>query len=694
MGRQVFKLNEIPTKNKVIIIDDYSPNYNYIVEDDKIYYSRKGRNDYWVDISDNEAARQNLLNFLHDNYNFKGYEDREKEIYNLVKEGKFDRNTFGVKQLDEPFKWPDTPERDAWQYWQEKRLPQWKLKSKPRKSDGEIFMEALRNELDKHPTVKKYTGVSIDNKGNITWTNPITVDRIRNKLTVQNPGDIGNIWNTVINGDLDLAYKMIQNGIIRMADKNSENSPDPISNFVVPQAPDIESRYGLIPVSITGDTIRNFNQRLSPQQYIIPESLDVQDFQFGYRNRGNYTPIESEAASVTAFNNFLPFGKHNKNFKTYIGIDPNGNLKAGDISQFGEGDFLTGTYSNDIASFMKDANGNIVMTKSVANPMQNQPAYILWNNGNLVEKPNGQAVNILVRKDDKIGNQYGNVTGGRVLVRVGNELRLLSGSVQDIDRQFEDMKKRHNANYGTFYTLDNGSFNRGIRTYSGRITSDELREYDALNSSGGNFLYLKPRTRFTSDTVLTPHIRTVNSDSYKKGHALNNSQQGIVLHHTGEYNTYNDIIQDLTIPKGQIIPFRNEPQKREASAHVVIGRNGNRTVLATPDKVTFHAGESAWNGQLNVNDFMIGIEFEGDTNKRDLTSEQIQSAIEYMTPIIRNNNIRLEDITTHQQVRNLWLDYARKAEQSTEGVQTKPDINQRNYAKIIEALKQRLYYER
>lgn len=55
---------------------------------------------------------------------------------------------------------------------------------------------------------------------------------------------------------------------------------------------------------------------------------------------------------------------------------------------------------------------------------------------------------------------------------------------------------------------------------------------------------------------------------------------------------------------------------------------------------------------------MLGIEFQGDTNRKDLTPQQIQSAVEYMTPIIRANNIRLEDIVTHQQIRDLWFDYA------------------------------------
>ena len=501
-------------------------------------------------------------------------------------------------------------------------------------------------------------------------------------LKVKNPGDAGTVWNKILDGEFSTAFNIAYNGIQRAYEKRAGN--DPISNFQIPGQADTSTKYAIRPGTFTGDTIKTFNQRVSPQQYIIPESIDVNEYTFGYRNRGNYNPINTEAAAITAFRNFKPFGKHDTRFKTYIGIDKNGNLKAGDISQFSQGDYLSGTYSNEIASFMKDSKGNIVMTKSLKNPLQNQPAYIIWDNGKLVKKPTGQAINILVRKDDPVGNQYGNVTGGRVLVRVGNELRLLSGSVKDIDRQFEEMKKRNKTDHGTFYTLDNGSFNRGFRTYNRVLTSKDLRKYDQLNSGGGNFLYLRrkkaPVQAFRSDTIWTPNVRTVNDESYKKGHGLQNEQKGIVLHHTAFMgDNLQGVVNHLTRKGGE-------------SAHVIIGFDGTRKVLARPSQVTFHAGQSVWNKRANVNDFMIGIEFQGDTNQKNLTQKQIDSAVEYMAPIIRQNNIRLEDIVTHQQVRDMYNDYARKNGGKT--APSKPDINYANYVRIIEALKKKVYYEK
>lgn len=679
------KFSEIPTKNKLIVIDNYqnSP-FNYIVEDDKIYYSQKGK-DHWVDISDNDFARQNLFKFLNDNYGFRGYEDREKEIYDLIQQGKFDRNTFGKEPpKPQPQPKPVLPSRAPKPEIQ-------KQKPKEKKSGNNWFVNAtIGAAVAENPFAMQSAGWNTDSKGN--WRQTATKNPSKNSgnilqaLKVNNPGDLGAIWNTILEGRIGEAVNIVKNGISRAIDKRNGAENDPVSNFVIPGGSDTSTKYLLRPGSITGDTIKTFNQRVSPQQYIIPESLDVNEFTFGYRNRGDNTPIQSEAASITAFNNFLPYGRHKAGYQTYIGIDSNGKLKVGDISQFGTGDFLTGTYSNEIASFMKDKNGNIVMSKSIKNPQQNQPAYIVWDNGKLVEKPRGQAINVLVRKDDPVGNQYGNVTGGRVLVKVGDELRLLSGSVQDIDRQFEEMKKRNKADHGTFYTLDNGSFNRGLRTYNKQFTSSDLAKYDALNSTGGNFLYIKdkvtPTPKFRSDTVWTPNVRTVNDESYKKGHSLTNEQKGITLHHTAFMdNDLTGVVKHLTRPNGE-------------SAHVVIGFDGARKVLARPDQVTFHAGQSAWNGRANVNDFMVGIEFQGDTNRKDLTPQQIESAVEYMEPIIRANNIRLEDIVTHQQIRDLYFDYAKKNGQSTKGVLPKPDINEANYKKIIEALLRKVYYEK
>ena len=793
------KLEEIPTKNQIRVINNYSPNYDYIVEGDKMYYAIKGRN-HWVDISDNDKARANLYDFLGTKYDFRGYDDDEKEIWSQIKQGTFNYQQYRegknkpapVKQNTIPTQQPAKQQSQKLvtvrvgtagggfmnvqvpEYMTERvdsgdpfSLPRVKLdymgdvyrmakeKHPERYSDpadnvlnwipfailtggrglenmGYRFISPLVNRMIQGASnvggravasisnLASNAGRTITNMGskainNLTRTAGNYLSRVpqavsefaystpaRQALTKATVGattvsttiptiapylkfdnsdnsDYKAVWNMAMDGDVHGAWDTGYSGLQRkwMKKFGSDESDMP-SSLVLPEVlNDSTSMYAIRPTSFVGDTVFVPKSR----QYILPEVLDVNEFTFSHRNRGQNTPIESEAAPITAFTPFVPYGQQGSRHKTFIGYNSQtGQLKAGDISQFGPGDFLSGTFSNDFTGFKRDASGNIVYKRDGAH-----------GNGDrsvpLMVTPEGKdgSLNILTDRQQK-GNTYGWVSGGRVLVRVGDELRLLSGSIEDIERAFEEMKHRNNATYGTFYTLDNGSYNRGLRTIDGKFTTADLEAYDKQNrGNSGNFLYItgrnNPAPKFRSDTVPTPNIRTVDSESYKKGFPLVNEQRGVVLHHTAFME------DDLT----KVLDHLTNP-KTEASAHVVIGFDGTRKVLATPDKVTFHAGYSAHEGRQNVNDFMIGIEFQGDTNRKDLTPQQIESAIEYLEPIIRRNNIRLEDIVTHQNVRDLYNDYARKMGERE--APTKPDINQKNYNLILQALLRKVYYKK
>lgn len=682
MTKIPLKLKEIPTKNKLQIIDNYSPNYNYIVEDNKIYYARKGK-DYWVDISDNNVARENLFRFLNDRYSFRGYDDREKEIYNLIQKKQFNYSTFGQKQPSTERGLPPRRQPASSTSTDYLHIDGSHLKSPFISDDPKLKSFEQAHKTPKIVQTDVRTGISTDAQGRkYKKTASGNYQRVVKPklpqvnldfLKVKTPGDMGAIWNQIVSGNWSDAWNTVSNGISRKWNKSFGS--DPTSVMKLPQgAINKNSKYALRPSSFVGDTIPVPKSR----RYIIPESLDMREFTFGARNRGNTTEIKSEAAPITAFNPFKPYGQQQKGFQTYIGIDPQGRFKVGDISQFSSGDLLTGTYANEVLSFKKDKAGNLQYKNDRAhgNGDRSVPITVL-RNGKF------GSLNILTNRD-QTGNTYGWVDGGRVLVKVGPELRLLSGSIEDIERNFEDMKRRNKATYGTFYTLDNGSYNRGLRTYDRIFTPADLKEYDQQNVGGGNFLYIKNRRdqipSFKSDTIWTPNVRTESDASYHKGHNLRNEQRGIVLHHTAFTEpSLAGVTQHLTKPNGD-------------SAHVIIGYDGTRRVLARPNQVTFHAGASYWNGRDNVNDFMVGIEFQGDTSKKDLTNQQVESAVEYMTPIIRANNIRLEDIVTHQQVRDMYNDYAKRSNTNT--APSKPDISQSSYTKIIKRLKERLYYEK
>lgn len=289
-------------------------------------------------------------------------------------------------------------------------------------------------------------------------------------------------------------YSLAFNYVSRQKEKNEEND---LVSSISPVAMEA-GYYGIIPSSFVGDTIRVDNRR-----YIVPENIDISGHSFGFRNRGDNIEIISVAAPITAFTPFKKYGDHVEGYNTYIGIDKNGKLKVGSIENFSDGDYLTGTYSNVVKGFAKDDSGSYVWQSDDkhGNRSKNVPGVIIVGEDGLesVKFP----LNILQNKSDGLGNTYGNITGGRVLVDVGGELRLLSGSVSDIESMFEEMKSRHNVDRGIFYTLDNGSFNRGLRTYDGRFTSEDLRKYDLQNTGdSGNFLYIKgPANSFKQDTV-------------------------------------------------------------------------------------------------------------------------------------------------------------------------------------------------
>lgn len=155
-----------------------------------------------------------------------------------------------------------------------------------------------------------------------------------------------------------------------------------------------------------------------------------------------------------------------------------------------------------------------------------------------------------------------------------------------------------------------------------------------------------------------------------------NKVEGVVLHHTG-IDKIETSLKILTKHTG----------KNRVSCHVLIDKDGTRYLLAAPKDVTWHSGYSRHNGKNNCNDFMIGVEFQGNTNAEPLTNEQIESAIDYLTPLIKKYNIKRENIVTHKIVRDNWLRNNSRNKQ----VPQKVDINQLEYERLMKVLEKTNY---
>lgn len=153
--------------------------------------------------------------------------------------------------------------------------------------------------------------------------------------------------------------------------------------------------------------------------------------------------------------------------------------------------------------------------------------------------------------------------------------------------------------------------------------------------------------------------------------------QAIVLHHTA-------FVGDIREPLHSLC-FSNQ----RTSCHVLINYDGTRYELATPDKVTWHAGYSYLNGKECVNNFSIGIEFQGNTKIIPLTKSQKNSCIEYLLPIIKKYNISLDNIVTHEQIRHDWIVHnPQKAKEKN--VPEKIDISEAQYKKFMKRLQERM----
>ena len=168
-------------------------------------------------------------------------------------------------------------------------------------------------------------------------------------------------------------------------------------------------------------------------------------------------------------------------------------------------------------------------------------------------------------------------------------------------------------------------------------------------------------TRYRVVSYPTPNF---NPDSV-------NRVEGVVLHHTAE-PTVERSLEVLTSPE------------RGVSTHVVIDTDGTRYVMAEPEVVTYHAGLSILNGKERCNYFTVGIEFQGNTIERPLTEDQIESAVEYLLPIMAKYHIPLENVVTHEMVR-----VAYKKKYPKKKCYGKNDITPTEYRRVMAALSAR-----
>lgn len=133
----------------------------------------------------------------------------------------------------------------------------------------------------------------------------------------------------------------------------------------------------------------------------------------------------------------------------------------------------------------------------------------------------------------------------------------------------------------------------------------------------------------------TPKVyRDIELSTPNKGGTL--KPLGIVLHST--YGAF----------AGSLSWIRNAASK--VSYHTLIEPNGNRHHVVPFNRVAWHAGVSSFRGRSGCNSFMVGIAWEGNLYRRQLSEDEIESAAQLCARLMREHKFTLDWVTDHRTV--------------------------------------------
>ena len=213
--------------------------------------------------------------------------------------------------------------------------------------------------------------------------------------------------------------------------------------------------------------------RSSEHYYTNSAIVDLNKVNVGARNRGDYSQIPNlEGNVLNAWSNPSTM----KEGKMYIGLDKNSRI-------------LTGTRA-DLKNAVTVSEVPFTQSNEVGNnyiPEQNYQLMSLANNDK-----NNFPLNISLGKDGSpdANDRFG---GGATIIETPDKKQkyLVRGSVNQIKKAFNDLKKNTGHKYLNVYMLDNGSYNTGLKTKDRISSPEELRSYERKNTSGGHGFYFK-----------------------------------------------------------------------------------------------------------------------------------------------------------------------------------------------------------
>ena len=172
-------------------------------------------------------------------------------------------------------------------------------------------------------------------------------------------------------------------------------------------------------------------------------------------------------------------------------------------------------------------------------------------------------------------------------------------------------------------------------------------------------------TTKTPNKMPNKHPETVALSPQTNGpRARKIAPKAIVMHDTeGNYSGSIDWTSKINNP--------STGERLYASYHCIIARDGRRTITNRDDNRAYHAGASSFKGMTSLNNCSIGVAFERSSYTEPLQPAAIESAIEYIVPLMKKWNITLDMVTDHRTI----------------APNRKKDLNPKEFAKFYEALK-------
>jgi hypothetical protein len=305
----------------------------------------------------------------------------------------------------------------------------------------------------------------------------------------------------------------IRNGIDYLANYASRvyskfHGDDDSSISKLPNTPIKQNTNKSIPIDtvppiMMGDTLWDNKKE---GIYHSPEVIDLKKTKFGYRDRGDLTPVKSNGFIFGVLGKEKPMmnsdDKRITDNDMYVTIDPEGNIAA-DYGKNIKGTNKRAAFFHsheNVTGFAKDKNNQYKLQN--ASDAANGYYFPLFNK----EDKTVSGTPGLLMRNQKDANKYGSISGGHMIISSPDLKKqiVVSGSVKDIDNQLEKFKKDNNLSKVTVIQTDNGSFSRNFRTANGTITSDQWKQFQNRNVKGSSGFYLKGRGYAEGGVITDP----------------------------------------------------------------------------------------------------------------------------------------------------------------------------------------------